>query len=457
MKIPYGIADFHRLVHEGYVYVDRTSHLHQLEALGSALVFLRPRRFGKSLWLGTLASYYDLRLTTEHERLFGRLAIRREPTPLAHRYFVLRWNFSEVESRGSVEDLAERLNAYVSSTIRIFLQDYRNHLPAAVTILPHATDTLRELLAVIRQTPYRLYLMIDEYDNFANEVMMADEATYRGLVHSDGPFRNLMKSVKSAMEGQGLERLFLTGVSPIVLSDLTSGLNITKNVSQHPALDGLCGFHEGEVRRLLDQLLAEIEADKLPGAAGGRAGTVEAAIEMMRVWYDGYQFSPAASERVYNPTLVWYFLDRLQDFREYPAKLLDANLGIDQDKLAFLAREVPGQQVIIDLVQTGGTIEVQHLVDGFTLAELCQSHRLDLDRLSSLLFYHGLLTMEGRTERRSLLFGLPNLAAKEFYLNCLSANLLTEEHPRRAARPVACLLPQDDQFERLVTRELPPT
>ncbi|NJL28809.1 MAG: AAA family ATPase [Thermoanaerobaculia bacterium] len=445
MKLPYGIADFRRLIFEGYLYLDRTAHIRQLEALGSALVFLRPRRFGKSLWLGTLASYYDLRLANEHERLFGQLAIGREPTSLAHRYFVLRWNFSEVEARGGVEDLTERLDAYVSSTIRVFLQDYKDHLPATLTIRPHATDTLRELLAIIRQTPYRLYLMIDEYDNFANEVMLADETTYRGLVHSDGPFRNLMKSVKSAMEGQGLERVFLTGISPIVLSDLTSGFNITKNVSQHPALNDLCGFREEEVEALLRESTMALRAAQASRGLWNDQELVSDALEMARVWYDGYSFSPSATQRVYNPTLVLYFLDRLQDYHEYPANMLDANLAIDQDKLSFLAREIPGQQVILDLVQTGEPIEAQALVEGFSLADVLRPRATDLSSPLSFLYYFGMLTLEGRTAHRSLLLRLPNLVIKGLFLDNVRALLLAEENdPWAMEDPAQALLQRGD-------------
>jgi len=156
MKFPYGIADFYSLVTSGYVYVDRTAHIRTVEEMGRALLFLRPRRFGKSLWLQTLATYYDLRRAGEHERLFGELAVGREPTPLAHRYFVLVWDFSNLKPQGTPEEVGRRLDQYVLGTVEAFLADYREHLPIPVTIEEDPVRTLEQLLSAIRQTPYPL-------------------------------------------------------------------------------------------------------------------------------------------------------------------------------------------------------------------------------------------------------------------------------------------------------------
>ena len=243
MKIPYGIADFYALRTEGYLYVDRTDRIRTVEELGKALLFLRPRRFGKSLWLRTLACYYDLRLADEHQRLFGGLAAGGEAaTPLAHRYFVMAWDFSDIDPdpppRGvnaavssRVERLGNEIHGYLNGSVKSFVSDYGAHLPRPIEIEVDAFRTLGNLLAVLRQTPYRLYLLVDEYDNFANEVMTAEEEDYLQLVHADGPFKRLWKWVKGAMAGQGLERLFLTGVSPIVMSSSP----VTATMSPAPA------------------------------------------------------------------------------------------------------------------------------------------------------------------------------------------------------------------------------
>lgn len=218
IQFPYGIADFRRIRREGMVYVDRTAHIRELEKLGSTLVFLRPRRFGKSLWLQTLATYYDLRFADAFEDIFGGLAIAEKTTPLASRYFVLQWNFSNVDPSGGVREIAESLEKHVRDQAKLFGRQYRSILPDAIEAEGPPASILTSLLGVVSETPYKLYLLIDEYDNFVNDVMVRDAGTYQALFGKDGPYRQLFKSVKAATEGQGLERVFVTGVSPVSLS-----------------------------------------------------------------------------------------------------------------------------------------------------------------------------------------------------------------------------------------------
>lgn len=389
MKIPYGVADFYSLRTEGHLYVDRTNHIAVIEALGKSLLFLRPRRFGKSLWLSTLACYYDLRLRDEHERLFGGLAVGRNPTPLAHRYFVLRWDFSQIDPdppmRGPNAGVTSRagrigneIHRYVNSSLRSLVSDSRDHLSEDVALGNDAFSNLDRLLDVIRRTPYRLYLLIDEYDNFANEVLTADRGTYEDLVHSDGPFKYLFKWVKAAMAGQGLDRLFIAGVSPMVMSDVTSGLNIVRNVHLKPALAGLCGFTDEEIDALLDEALrARREASEI---------TKEDAKLMMREWYNGYRFALGVPQKIYNPTLAFYFLLEVLEEGRSPRKMLDANLAVDEGKLEYLARVVRGDRAgseitprdtLIDLIRRGQPLQMRELHDHFTLAELLEHSSQD--------------------------------------------------------------------------------
>ncbi len=169
IQFPYGIADFRRIRREGMVYLDRTAHLRDLETLGSILVFLRPRRFGKSLWLQTLATYYDLRYAVAYDEIFGGLDIHREPTPLANSHFILQWNFSLITPRGGVDGIAESLRRHVRSRAELFLTDYEEHLPEA-KIRPDdsASEIVDSLLGAVRSAGHPLYLLIDEYDNFVN-------------------------------------------------------------------------------------------------------------------------------------------------------------------------------------------------------------------------------------------------------------------------------------------------
>lgn len=421
IKFPYGLADFYRIRTEGYLYLDRTSHIGILEELGNALLFLRPRRFGKSLWLQTLRNYYDLRLAGEFERLFGELDVGRRPTALRNRYFVLSWDFSEVSALGDAARIGENLDRYVNDQIVDFLTRYEGHLPRPVPISETASNTLRHLLTALSETPYRLYLLIDEYDNFINEVMVRDATTYRGLVEADGPFKELFKSLKSAMQGQGLDRIFLTGVSPVALSDVSSGFNVARDVYLESELATLCGFTETEIRGLLERL---IEDRDLPIEAE------EEALTTMSTWYNGYLFSELADTLVYNPINTFHFLQHLDRRGTAPVELQDRNLATDQGKLAFLARAPAGARMISELTEGDGTIEVFGLETRISVADL--SERLDTDRdfLASFLYYLGLLTLTDQARK----LRVPNLVVRKLYLDRLLEIRLPRHEDRSSAR-----------------------
>ncbi len=444
LKLPYGLADFATLIRDGFVYLDRTAHLHDLEDLGRLLLFIRPRRFGKSLWLRTLAAYYDLRTAGEHDELFGDLAVGRDPTPNAHRYFVLSWDFSEVSPRGTVGEVARALNDYVNTTLESFLSDYSDYLPP-VSIRDDAKNTFKLVLAAIRRTGHPLYLLIDEYDNFANEVMTRDEDTYSDLVHGDGPFKELMKTVKAATQGQGVERLFVTGVSPVVMSDLSSGMNILTDAYLEPELNALCGFREAEIVDLLQRIRAERES-----GAEAPSWSIDVARTTIRDWYNGYRFSPLAEEKVYNPTMALYFLRHLQRRGESPRQLLDANLSADEDKLRFVGEIVAGQQTLLDQLQDDRPIEIPQLAGRFKLHEMVERAGNDQTFLASFLTFFGMLTIEGETASFKLRLAPPNLVVRKLYVDQVLRFLLPLGTDRSAAWPPAEALTERGKIAPLV-------
>ena len=452
MKIPYGVADFYSLRTEGEVYVDRTDRIAVVEELGKRLLFLRPRRFGKSLWLSTLATYYDLRLADEHERLFGDLTVGRRPrgrsegngpADLAHRFFVLRWDFSDIDPDPPLGEgprarrIGAEIHSYLNSTVKDLRSDYETHLPRAVEVEDDAFRTLDNLLAAVRRTPYRLYLLIDEYDNFANEVLTADRGDYEELVTSDGPFKRLFKWVKAAMGGgKGLDRLFITGVSPLVMSDVTSGMNVAKNVSLYPELHFLCGFTDMEVRGLLADLHAErADLATAPGLPGGPVPwAVEAARGVLRDWYNGYRFAAGTQEPIYNPTLVFYFMDHLQRTGTYPEQMLDANLAADEGKLGYLAQAAAGQDAVVDLIRMEKPLEIRQLLDRFSLRTLLERSAQDASFLGSYLFYFGMLTLRaGRTATKTLELQVPNEVVRGLYVERIREILMPAGASRTAA------------------------
>ncbi len=434
MRIPYGVADFYSLRTEGQLYVDRSDRIRTLEELGKALLFLRPRRFGKSLWLSVLDNYYDLRTAGEHDTLFGGLAMGDRPTSLAHRYFVMRWDFSKIDPdpppwgvNAQVDSRHERigneLRGYLNTTIDVFLTDYRKHLPEDPRHGDDPFHNFERLLATIRQTPYRLYLLIDEYDNFANEVLASDEEAYRDLVHSDGPFKYLFKWVKGLMGGAGLDRLFITGVSPMVMSDVTSGMNIAENVYLYSELSSLCGFTGAEVRGLLEDLHAE------KAAAAPPPWTACDIHDLLRDWYNGYRFALGVEEKVYNPTLVFYFLKHLQRTGKPPRQMLDANLTADEGKLDYLARlavgDEAGQGPLVDLIRKEEPVAVRQVLDRFTLKELLEQSAQDTSFFGSYLFYFGMLTLrKEETEEQTVELVVPNEVMHGLYVERLRKILM---------------------------------
>ena len=230
MKFPYGLADFYKIRKEGYFYQDRTHFIRTIEERGSQLIFLRPRHFGKSMWLSTLANYYDVARTHEFALLFGDLAIGQNPTPLHNQYLILRWDFSKVAAFGEVETVIQSLYDHINDRIEDFRKHYAEHLLHPISIhAVNAISSFESLLSAIDGQPYKLYLLIDEYDNFTNEIAMggahSDAERYLAMSTGDGLLKTVFKNVKAAMGEGRLDRVFVTGVSPMLLSDLTSGFN----------------------------------------------------------------------------------------------------------------------------------------------------------------------------------------------------------------------------------------
>ncbi len=418
IQFPYGIADFRRIRQQGRVYVDRTAHIRDVEMLGDVLVFLRPRRFGKSLWLQTLANYYDLRRRDEFDELFGDLAIGREPTPHRNRYFVLQWNFSTVSASGGVEQIDENLRKHVRAQAKVFAKQYKATLPEPIEVDGNSAEILSSLLNVVSKTPYKLYLLIDEYDHFINALLPAlsppketkavqDVGTYHDLSGKVGPYKQLFKSVKAATEGQGLERVFVTGVSPIALNVLRSGFNIAQDVSLEPALSSLCGFRGEEIGNLLERIAAERSLSP---------ETVDQAAGIMRTWYAGYRFSRRTAEDIYNPTHALYYLKSFCRDGKSPEELLDKNLRADPAKLTFIAQTSAGAKVVEKLAEgDDGSIDVWRLGKSFPLAELATRLEKDTNAVASFLYYMGLLTQTDVPFR----LRIPNLVVRKLFLKRL--------------------------------------
>jgi len=419
MKFPYGISDFYKVITEGYFYVDRTDRIRLIEETGSQLLFLRPRRFGKTLLLSMLENYYDLAKTDEFEKLFGHLAIGKEPTDRRNQYFVMSWDFSAVDAQGDEREIKQTMYEHINSRIEDCAAYYQDFLTRDVEIYPtNAMASFQSFLTAIRQTPYRLYLLIDEYDNFANEIMMGNrrisQERYQALLYGEGSLKTVFKAVKSASSGRGLDRVFITGISPVVLSDITSGYNVAENIYLNPKFIDLCGFWEPEIRLALSQIVKDCN---LPDSKANDA------LMMMRTFYNGYCFSYDSENFVYNPTLALYFLKQFQEFCEYPQMLLDSNLAMDRGKIEYISRLPNGEQVIMNVLDQSNPLSISELARRFGVEDMLYATK-DTTFMASLLYFFGVLTLNGRTPLGKLILTIPNLVIRKLYVEQIQEKLL---------------------------------
>jgi hypothetical protein len=444
MKFPYGIADFYGIKTENYFYVDRTSCIPALEESGKQLLFLRPRRFGKSLLLSLLENYYDLKKADEFERLFGDLAIGQNPTPNHNQYFVLRWDFSAVTPHSDPAVIERTLHEYLNGRIAHFAAYYADLLPRAIEINDHnALASFQSLLTAISLSPHRLYLLIDEYDNFANEILMgetgANQQRYVSLLRGEGTLKTVFKNIKAAATGGGLDRVFITGVSPVVLSDMTSGYNVAKSIYLSPQFDELCGFTETEVRNTIQQVLAHCEQP---------ASEVDTVLADMRQHYNGYRFSTAQPDLVYNPTLALYYLDQYQQTCRPPENLLDSNLAMDRGKLSYIASLPGGAEVIVQALNDEETLATPRLADRFGVEDMLTA-RKDQTFMMSLLYFFGVLTLAGRNAFGEMQLQIPNLVIRKLYVERLQALLLPDAADADEAQQAARQLQRSGNLQPL--------
>ena len=401
-RIPYGEADFKRIRVNGWLYVDKSRFVHTLEEERYAFL-IRPRRMGKSCWVSLLDHYYNRNRAGAFEAVFGGTDLGRRPTEERHRYVILRFNFSAFED--TLDTLRERFETYCHQMVRNALERNPDLFPERETerILsqPSINAKLNELFLYAGDHGIPLYVLIDEYDNFANTVLAHHgEEAYQSFTHGGGFYRNFFATLKAGAgqnEG-GLERMFITGVSPITMDDVTSGFNIGANISLRPEFNDMLGFTEDEVRELLEMYRDHGVFDQ----------EVDAALEVMREWYNGYRFAKNVEGDLYNTDMVLYYLKASMPNRPLPDELIDTNVRIDYGKLRHLL--VAGRQLngnfdllrrIIGEGETDGDIQISFPLD-----------RLDRrENFLSLLFYFGLLSIRG-VESGVTRLGIPNQTVK---------------------------------------------
>lgn len=404
-RIPYGMQNFEDVIKEDCYYVDKTPFIEQIEESNKYFFFIRPRRFGKTLTLSMLENYYDINKKDKFEEIFGKLYIGQNPTPEHSTYLIIHLNFAEVAA--GLDDYKDGLDNHCRLVFNFFCDIYAHILPAGtkegLQQEPDAVSKLRFLCQKCQEVGKKIYLFIDEYDNFTNMILAHEEhlMRYRNQTHGEGYLRQFFNTIKGAA-GNTLGRVFVTGVSPVTMDDLTSGFNIGTNYSLSPDFNEMTGFTEEEVRKMLDYYGSVLPFNH----------TTDELIKVMKPWYDNYCF---AEERygettMYNSVMVLNFVDNyIRSEYQIPKKMVETNIRIDYDKMRMLIRHdkefAHDASIIQQLVTQGFVIG--------TLNENFPAERInDPDNFLSLLFYFGMVTIDG-TYKGETKFIIPNEVVRD--------------------------------------------
>ena len=396
VKLSYGVSNFNMLVRDKYYYVDKTKYIEQLEENPERYIFfLRPRRFGKSLLVSQLRYYYGLEHKKQFDRIFGNYHIGKNPTPGANKYHVLYFEFSRIDT--TTED----------STFQGFLENVRDGIKEFIAQYDQISDSVKtnilsskapnimlmKLFRAYRQA--KIYVIIDEYDHFANEILAFNFNGFKSFVSKNGFVRKFYETIKAATGDGIVEYFFGTGVTPITLDSMTSGFNIAKNFSTQQNFNEWLGFTEKEVEQLIHLSMSDKSNPQL--------------LKNIRELYNGYLFNENC-ERIYNPDMVLYYLSEYQKNDRPPKELVDTNIASDYGKIKKLfALQDPfrNSQVLDELMTSGETIAT--LIPQYSF-----ERDFDRDDFVSLLFYLGLISMKD-DNLDALIFSIPNYVIKSLY------------------------------------------
>lgn len=406
-QVPYGVADFATVIEQNLYYVDKTMFIPELEKQPRNLFFIRPRRFGKSIFLSMLYSYYDCTQSHKFQSLFGNLWIGQHPTPLQGKYQVLFLDFSQIT--GNIDKLETKFNSYLSINLDAFVRQYSEYYQAEMEEILAQEDFEEKMELIFKAAKahqYYLYLIIDEYDNFTNVILNErGENVYHAITHADGFYRDVFKKFKG-----NFERIFMMGVSPVTLDDVTSGFNIGWNISIKPEFDEMLGFSTTDV---VEMFTYYKEHGSIPVDSD-----IDAIVNDMKPWYDNYCFAEEALKkktRMFNCDMVLYYLRNYMDNGCSPRQMIDPNTRTDYGKMKKLLQfdKLDGERKgIIRKIAEEEQIVTQ-LYESFSAYQIPKA-----EIFPSLLFYYGMLTIKG-TRGSKLILGIPNNNVRKQYYGYL--------------------------------------
>ena len=396
-RLPYGNSNFERLISDNYAYVDKTQFIEMLEREENPYqFFIRPRKFGKSLFLTMLSHYYDLLRGDNFSKLFGGLYIGENPTPRKNSYAIMEFDFSGINTT-TPENFRKSFELCVQSTICAFLERYQSVLPNAMELSDrilsnnHGIGSLQEVFNVAKIANVKLFITIDEYDHFANDLIdMEVDDIHKKWMMVNGVIRNFYAMLKMGTS-KVVDRVFITGISPTLIDDLTNGFNIAQNITLEARYNNMMGFTEQEVEQLMntsgiDRKLINVD---------------------MKWYYNGYLFNKDATDRVYNPSMMLYFLNQILSEEKVPEKIIDDNLKTYYNHLQRLTWNDTNSEMLLQIVKDGGIMTEVHTK--FSMDNLYND-----EYFASLLFYMGLLTIEKRIFGKVWLC-IPNYSIKTVF------------------------------------------
>ena len=396
-KLPYGISDYERLIENDYYYVDKTMYIEKLENIAEPyIMFLRPRKFGKTLFTSTLENYYDLKKVEKFENLYGNTYIGKNPTKLKNSYHILKFNFSGIDTtneettiRGFKEKVLIAIEGFVA---KYGLDFYVNPELTAEGLLSSIIEAFR-----IQKSEDKIYVIIDEYDHFANELLRFNINQFKNLVSKISKIRKWYETLKEGTESV-IYRILITGVAPITLDSLTSGFNISSDKTQNEAFNEMMGFTEEELKELMkEQNISKEEQEEI--------------LPIMKENYDGYRFSLYGKEKMYNSNMCLYFLNNYLENKRIPSQLIDVNIASDYSKLGKMLDLCKGEEreKVIEKTVSGEGI-VSEITQKFNPAmEFTETD------LISMLYYLGYLTIEDEEVGYTKL-KIPNKVMKYYFV-----------------------------------------
>ena len=434
LKMPYGISNYEELVTENYYYVDKTKYIEKLEELPEKrIMFLRPRKFGKTLFTSVLENYYDKNKIDSFEKLYENTYIGKNTTKLKNSYCILRFNFSGIDT--STEEATIRgFKKEVASSIEVFINRY--NLEFHVNKEDEAENILDNLFKsfYIQKPQDKIYVIIDEYDHFANELLGFNPEQFRGLVSKNGKVRKWYEILKKGTETV-VDRIFITGVAPITLDSLTSGFNIGTDITQDEEFNEMIGFTEEELKEILkNQEISLKEQEKI--------------IPIMKENYDGYKFCLKAKNQIYNSNMCLYFLSRYIRLGEIPDKLIDTNIASDYSKIGKMLDLCKGENRLEILRKTvQGEPIVNTIIEKFNPAK-----EFTENDMISMLYYLGYLTISGELVGIPELT-IPNKVMKEIYADYFMQMMDKEAEFRidnNANQEILIQLAQEGRIDKIV-------